>query len=346
MALNDGIRNAAPGSDERDPGLARVYGAAPRDEPPAHLDAAILAAARRDVGARPRPLAALRTWRVPVSIAAVVVLSVSLVTLVREEGGDELYQTTRPQVPRPAPPAPREPQLPEDAGKAVTGDSASAGQAGPRAEAPASRSGDARDRDASEAPRRSQGLGSGEAREPAARPDPKPFQNAPESVGERPAGPPPAMDDAARAPAVIMERSPAPAVTPPPPEAAAGTAAEARRAPLPQAKPAPPRAMRSERDLSREDAAGSVPGGFGAPAPRAAEAPRAPGELAAQKRESVPPMPPRVAAMVKELDAQPPEKWLERVQALRREGQAAEARDLLAEFKRRYPAHLLPPELQ
>src|SRR5688572_33421171 len=104
MALNDDIRNAAAGSDERDPRLARDYGAAPRDEPPAHLDEAILAAARREVGARPRPLAALRNWRVPVSIAAVVVLSVSLVTLVREEGSDELYQTTRPEVPRPVPP--------------------------------------------------------------------------------------------------------------------------------------------------------------------------------------------------------------------------------------------------
>ena len=50
--------------------------------------------------------------------------------------------------------------------------------------------------------------------------------------------------------------------------------------------------------------------------------------------------------MVKELDAQPPEKWLERIQGLRREGQAVEANDLLAEFKRRYPGHPLPPGLQ
>src|SRR5688572_32854692 len=114
MARSDDIRNAAAGSDERAPRLARVYGAAPRDEPPAHLDAAILAAARREVGARPRPLAALRTWRVPVSIAAVVVLSVSLVTLVREEGGHELYRAGQPDVPRPVPPPARVPQPPED----------------------------------------------------------------------------------------------------------------------------------------------------------------------------------------------------------------------------------------
>ena len=346
MTLNDEIRKAEPGSDERDPALARIYDATSRDEPPAHLDAAILAAARREVGARPRRVAALRAWRVPMSIAAVVVLSVSLVTLVRKEGGDELYQTTRPEVPRPVPPAAREPQPSEDAAKAVARDTAPAGQGAPRAEAPASRPAERRDRVTSETRRSAQGgVASSEALEPAPKPDPKPFQNAPESVGERPATPTPAMDDAARAPAVIMKRSPAPAVAPPP-DVAAGTAAEAGRAPLPQAKPAPPRAMRSERDMSREDAAGSVSGGFGAPAPKATEAPRAPGELAAQQRASAPPMLPRVAAMAKELDAQPPEKWLERIQALRREGQAVEARDLLAEFKRRYPTHPLPPELQ
>jgi hypothetical protein len=347
MALNDDIRNAAAGSEERAPGLARVYGAAPRDEPPAHLDAAILAAARREVGARPRPLAGLRTWRVPLSLAAVVVLSVSLVTLMREEGGDELYQSQspRPDILRSAPPAATSPQPSEEAAKAAARDMPPAGQRAPRADAPASRAPETQDRARLEGLRRSQGMDTRQAPEPAAKLEPKPFQDAPESRAvERPAGPPPVMDDAARAPAAIMERSPAAA--PPPPDVAAGTAAEARRAPLPQATPAPSRAMRSERDMSREDAAGSVFGGVGATAPKAAEAPRAPGELAAQQRESVPPMPPRVAAMVKDLDTQPPEKWLERIQALRREGQATDARELLAEFKRRYPAHPLPAELQ
>jgi hypothetical protein len=55
---------------------------------------------------------------------------------------------------------------------------------------------------------------------------------------------------------------------------------------------------------------------------------------------------PRVAALLKELDLQPPEKWLEAIQALRREGQSTEADELLAEFKRRYPAHPLPAGLQ
>jgi hypothetical protein len=346
MALNDDIRNAAAGS-ERDPGLTRVYGAAPRDEPPAHLDAAILAAAHREVGARPRPLAALRAWRVPLSLAAVVVLSVSLVTLMRQEGGDELYQSTQPGVLRSAPPAAPAPQPSEDAAKAAAKDIPPAGQRAPRADAPASRAPETQDHARLEVLRRSQGMDSSQAPEPAPRLEPKPFQGAPEShTVERPASPSPPMDDAARAPAVIMERSPAPAMAPPP-DPPAGTTSEARRQALPQAKPAPPRAMRSERDTSREDAAGSVFGRSGAPAPRAAEAPPAPGELSsAQKRESLPALPPHVAALARELDAQPPEKWLERIQALRREGQATDARELLAEFKRRYPGHPLPPELQ
>jgi hypothetical protein len=145
---------------------------------------------------------------------------------------------------------------------------------------------------------------------------------------------------------VIMGPSAAPPAMVPPPADAAGTAAEAKPAPRPLAKAARP-AMRSERTgPPREDSEGFAIGEMAGSAPRAAEAPRAPGELSAQRRESAPTLPPRVAAMVKELDGQPPEKWLERIQALRREAQSADARDLLAEFKRRYPAHPLPPELQ
>lgn len=101
----------------RDPRLDRLYGEAPRDAPPAHIDAAILAAARREVGARPRPLLAPHGWRVAVSLAAVVVLSVTLVTLVGEEGGETLMRDAPPQaVPpeaRTAEPAARPDATPE-----------------------------------------------------------------------------------------------------------------------------------------------------------------------------------------------------------------------------------------
>jgi len=53
-----------------------------------------------------------------------------------------------------------------------------------------------------------------------------------------------------------------------------------------------------------------------------------------------------VTALLKELEPQAPEKWLEKIEALRREGRKAESDELLAEFKRRFPTHPLPPALR
>src|SRR5258705_9246612 len=74
----------------RDARLTAIYRAAEQDTPPPALDTAILAAARREVGARPRPAgySFVRSWRGPLSVAAVVVLSVSLIMLMREEAPD------------------------------------------------------------------------------------------------------------------------------------------------------------------------------------------------------------------------------------------------------------------
>lgn len=126
-----------------DPELARLYRDAAREEPPQHLDAAILAAARREAGAQPRPLQQpaggtvssrmktgnvpaanrYRRWHVSVALAAVLVLSVSLVTLHRE--GEEYQPMGAPGAPpaaqerRDAPaPSPQPPASPS-ARKAV-----------------------------------------------------------------------------------------------------------------------------------------------------------------------------------------------------------------------------------
>ena len=70
---------------ERDAELTALYRAAPAEEPPAALDDAIRAAARREVRAGPASAdATRRRWYVPVSIAAVVVLSFTVVTLMKE----------------------------------------------------------------------------------------------------------------------------------------------------------------------------------------------------------------------------------------------------------------------
>lgn len=77
-----------PGPDmEHDPQLSALYRHGAEAEPPAHLDDAIRAAARREVAAGPRR-AGVRRWAMPVSLAAVLVLSVSVVTMMREQGAD------------------------------------------------------------------------------------------------------------------------------------------------------------------------------------------------------------------------------------------------------------------
>jgi len=79
-----------PSDVQRDPQLARIYRAASADAPSAELDAAILAAAHRAVGAKPRSTghSFIRSWRGALSAAAVIVLSASLVIVMREEAPD------------------------------------------------------------------------------------------------------------------------------------------------------------------------------------------------------------------------------------------------------------------
>ena len=86
-----------PGPDmEQDPQLAAIYRAAADAAPPAHLDDAIRAAARREMAAGPRRHG-FRRWSVPISLAAVIVLSVTVVTMMREQGADGLETMTLPQ---------------------------------------------------------------------------------------------------------------------------------------------------------------------------------------------------------------------------------------------------------
>lgn len=47
-----------------------------------------------------------------------------------------------------------------------------------------------------------------------------------------------------------------------------------------------------------------------------------------------------------DFEREPPQKWLERIEELRRLGQTAQAEEMLAEFKRRFPDHSLPPTLR
>jgi hypothetical protein len=43
-------------------------------------------------------------------------------------------------------------------------------------------------------------------------------------------------------------------------------------------------------------------------------------------------------------EKEPPQKWRARIEELRRQGRAAEAEEMLSEFKRRFPELPLPPD--
>ncbi len=94
--------------DLRDPHVDRAYRETPRDEPPPGLDERIRAAARRAVGARPQSLEARRSWasrwRVPLSLAASVILVVTLTVMMQEEEQRALYREP-PTAPSPSAPA-------------------------------------------------------------------------------------------------------------------------------------------------------------------------------------------------------------------------------------------------
>lgn len=88
--LDDYLRGDSP--------LSRAYRETGREEPPAHLDAAILAQAKAAVGARRRK----PRWFMPLSLAATVVLSVGVVLLMSREGVTPVPMET----PLPTPGAP------------------------------------------------------------------------------------------------------------------------------------------------------------------------------------------------------------------------------------------------
>ena len=191
MALNGDHREDANGRAERDPRIERLYREAARQEPPAHLDAAILAAARREAGAGPRSLAStLRRWQVPISIAAVVVVSASLVILMQEEEGKRDEAAAVQAIPAPADqpaalPAPdAPPAIAKEAMRRAPEATVSARPAlRDDRETPASSEVPARPRPEAAAPA---SPGAGDLASPAGKQLPQPFLGAPATAEQEP----------------------------------------------------------------------------------------------------------------------------------------------------------------
>jgi hypothetical protein len=340
---------------ERDAQLAAAYRALEPAAPPPVLDDAILAAARRAVSARPRAAGApfAGRWQMPLSIAAVVVVCVSLVTVMRDEGGD-LTQPPRAEAPA-----------------TVARDAAEGASAVAKIElAPAARS-----KNLGLKPPASAAAAEGADQYALAAPAPPAGMRAPTVAGESAAAT--VLKQPVEAGAVASSRAAAPGqrerapgefVAPPPAMAAsapsrADTAPAAEPAPAVGAAAAPAGAAarradaadRLERDTARlrtqptetqtaatqsqarpaaaPQAAGGLAQAKAAPAPaRAAEAAAKDGN--------------REAAEVTQMANLQPEKWLERIEALRGAGRLVEARAGLAAFRQRYPDYTLPAALR
>ena len=287
---------------DHDDKLTRRYRELAREEPGAALDAAILAASRR---AAARPFAP-RRWAMPVSIAAVLVLSVG-VTL-RMQQDQPGIETAVPEYSQPAAPAAAPEVTPAPSPPVGAPPRSSKGEGelrqtspkreGPLPAAPSQKpkekllrqdSGVLQDEKFQPAPARDSLMKEGAQ---AIRAEPKPFADAP----AKSIAPPPSEPTAAPSPAAAQ--SPARAALPPVPAAPPATAAQ----------PAAPSAMQSGAlRMKREAAADSARGLQSAP-------------LAATEQE----------------------RELERIARLRIEGRHAEADKALEEFRRKYPEFRIP----
>ncbi len=212
-------------ADPRDDRVSSAYRELPGEGPPPALDAAIQAAARRAVGARP---GGARRWQVPVSIAAVLALAIGVSLQVEREKPVVADGTPVPsgsaEYPVPqaatesAEPAPREEARALQKRAAPVPEAKRVAPVAPRTEAP-----------------------------PPPRAEPSPSPPAAQSL----AVPMPASPQAAAAPAPAP--APAPATFAPAPANVAvppATAGAAATADAVRAAPAPP--MRAKKELARE----------------------------------------------------------------------------------------------
>jgi hypothetical protein len=319
--------------------LRSHYHAAAQEEPSAQVDDAIRAQARRTVGARPRSAASPfgSSWRVPLSIAAVLVLSVTLTVIVTRQdkhlpSADQ--SSARETVPERAPAmTPAEPQ-PQNAAKPSANTKEDA-------------------------------LGRREKARPMAAPEQK--KASEKDLYQAPAQPPSFDEGAASGlkkqaepfpaapPAPVPRAEPAPSSAPEPKVAAPATAAVPQqerdatatsdaglalreRSFADKRQDAPPKpsssnAVRAEGKLKSEELAGGLSAARVVPQRR--QAPAAAVEQPQADTASAPTPAPW------ESD---PQAWLRHIETLVREKRMTEARDGFKAFRQRYPAYPLPAE--
>jgi len=306
---------------ERDAGLAALYRAAAREEPPPALDDAIRAAARRVVSSRPQRVNSpfIRSWRMPLSIAAVMLLTVSLVTVMREEAPEILsppggVRTVGEADQMRAAPA-------ADAGERASAVPKTLAPAAPRPDSlglkPPAQTG-------------SSGLG---LRGNRVSPDPVPGSPNDMDAARR------METDAPTTPALAKRALPQAF-----PEAVdmrddkGVVAAEKRRQSAKEESPASPARAAEGKVNSKSD---SVSADI---VPRESSRARVAAAAAVPPSASAPAS--RNSDTLQPGTDLPPDKWLERIEDLRRQGRLEEAKTSLGVFRKRYPDYELPAALK
>jgi hypothetical protein len=338
-------------------GVRQRYRESSLDEPPAHLDEAIRAAARREVSARPRlagsPFSG--SWRIPLSIAAVVLVSATVTLMVADRdvhlpgSGDTVRPAPAPRpeeakerdAPAPQPPA----SVAKTARQSATPTASGEKGAGVLSDAAVGTESKRREQSAaSEAqPAEARAEAKAKAASPAAAPQPEPFP-----AQANPAAPPPAP--AAPADQNVVRRDlprlSAPAAQPatsPTPARDALSKAEVPR----EALAAGPRS----KDEAALRNAGTPPAApvsqLGAEGSLESAAPAGP---AAEESATARALLPKKQAGPADSDSGPavkpwerdPKSWLKHVEELRGAGRMEEAKTSFKAFRSRYPDYPLP----
>ncbi len=330
---------------ERDAWLTALYRAAAGEEPPHALDDSIRAAARRAASSRPQRVTSpfIGAWRVPLSIAAVMLLTVSLVTIMREEA-PEIISLTGSVKPR------------GEADHMRAGPTADAGESAiavPKTLVPhAQQSNGVELRPLAQT--RSSGIG---ARDNRVSPDPasgsrKDMAAADQMETDAPIAPAPAKraipeafrgavemrDDKAIVPAENPRQSAKDETSPTHTRAAEAVTSTPVPVPVPPAT-VPVMAIGSAAEGKVQSKSEPVSADAAVREPSRARA--AP---VAQPLASPPAS--QLAGVIQPRSDLPPDKWLERIEELRRQGKFEEAKTSLTEFRKRYPDYELPASLK
>jgi hypothetical protein len=300
-------------ADERDPKVSAHYRELGAEEPPRALDEAILAASRRAVDSRPAPLVAPTgrgRWYFPVAAAAIITLAVAVTVQIERQRPDDEFLA---QAPAPVPEQKEAQPLKEErvlnANRGADQRGAVAGSAGPKAA-------------------------------PKPMSPPRAFTPDPPAPATTPA-PAPQSNDALRDLAKSTEAPAAAAEPARPLESSPRVRAQVQ----PRSDAAETRRLEAELQV-KPDASGSrgsVSAAPKLPAPVASPVPTVARTAPAPQAK---PMPNVGAAAIASALYVNPERWLEQIVELRREGKHDDADKLLAEFRRSYPDYKLSDEMR